>query len=424
MAEERRVVEAPEREEKVDLSKAVPHLAERQIVKGTVVRVDTEGVLVDVGAKSEGIIPTKEMSKPGAADEVSVGDRIDVMVLRTEGEEGNIILSKRRADVEMAWRRIQDALHSGKVLHAMVVDKVKGGLVVDLGLRGFVPGSHVDLTQAKGRRFEWFVGQSIPLKVLEVDRGKGRAVLSHKQAVDDVRKKSKADLLATLQEGEVVEGAVKRLTDFGAFVDLGGADGLLPISEMSWTYIKHPSEVLRRNQHVKVQVLRVDREAGRISLGLKQILDDPWQSVSERIRSGDVVRGKVVRTVASGAFVRLGDLDAFVPISELAEKRVGKVEDVVKPGDAVEALVMEIRPDERRMTLSIRRMERDRERKRVRDVLKAQQDEGRVTIGDIAGALLQQAVARQTDGEPPAAPEAPGESETPDAAHGEEPPER
>jgi small subunit ribosomal protein S1 len=392
MGDERQTAEAPEREEKVDLSKAVPALAERQIVTGTVVRVDTEGVLVDVGAKSEGLIPAKEMSKPGTADEVSVGDRIDVMVLRTEGEEGNIILSKRRADVEMAWRRIHDALQAGTVLHAMVVDKVKGGLVVDLGLRGFVPGSHVDLTQAKGRRFEWFVGQSIPLRVLEVDRGKGRAVLSHKQAVEEVRKKSKVELLTTLQEGDVVEGTVKRLTDFGAFIDLGGADGLLPISEMSWTYIKHPSEVLRRNQHLRVQVLRVDQEAGRISLGLKQILDDPWQSISERHRSGDVVRGKVVRTVASGAFVRLGELDAFLPISELAEKRVAKVEDIVKPGDSIDALVMEIRPEERRMTLSIRRMERDRERKRVRDVLKAQEDEGRVTIGDIAGALLQQAV--------------------------------
>jgi len=409
MGDERQIVETPEREEKVDLAKAVPHLAERQIVKGTVVRVDTEGVLVDVGAKSEGIIPTKEMSKPGTADEVSVGDRIDVMVLRTEGEEGNIILSKRRADVEMAWRRIQDAQQSGTVLHAMVVDKVKGGLVVDLGLRGFVPGSHVDLTQAKGRRFEWFVGQSIPLKVLEVDRGKGRAVLSHKQAVEEVRRKSKAELLTTLHEGDVVEGTVKRLTDFGAFIDLGGADGLLPISEMSWTYIKHPSEVLRRNQHLRVQVLRVDQDAGRISLGLKQILDDPWQSVAERHRAGDIVHGKVVRTVASGAFVRLGELDAFLPISELSEKRVAKVEDVVKPGDAVEAQVMEIRADERRMTLSLRRMERDRERKRVRDVLKAQQDEGRVTIGDIAGALLQQAVGPRQEA-PPTPEAAPEES--------------
>ncbi|HET6948038.1 MAG TPA: S1 RNA-binding domain-containing protein [bacterium] len=386
-------------EDKVDLSKVVPQLAERQIVKGTVVRVDTEGVLVDVGAKSEGLIPSQEMSKPGAAAEVTVGDRIDVMVLRTEGDEGNLILSKRKADVEMAWRRVQDAQQAGTVLHAMVVDKVKGGLVVDLGLRGFVPGSHVDLTQAKGRRFEWFVGQSIPLKVLEVDRGKGRVVLSHRTAVDETRKKAKEDLLSALREGEIVEGTVKRLTDFGAFIDLGGADGLLPISEMSWTYIKHPSEVLRRNQHVRVQVLRVDQETSRISLGLKQILDDPWRSVQERHHPGDVVRGKVVRTVASGAFVRLGDLDAFLPISELADKRVAKVDDVVKAGDTVEAMVAEIRPDERRMTLSIRKMERDKERRRVREVLKAQEDEGRVTIGDIAGALLQQAVGPRTDGE-------------------------
>jgi len=399
MGEERHAVETAEREEKLDLSKAVPQLAERQIIQGTVVRVDTEGVLVDVGAKSEGLIPAQEMSKPGAAPDVNVGDRIDVMVLRTEGDEGNIILSKHRADVEMAWRRIQEAQEAGQVLHAMVVDKVKGGLVVDLGLRGFVPGSHVDLTQAKGRRFEWFVGQSIPLKVLEVDRGKGRAVLSHRLAVEDVRKKAKEDLFTSLREGHVVEGTVKRLTDFGAFIDIGGADGLLPISEMSWTYIKHPSEVLRRNQHLRVQVLRADRETGRISLGLKQILDDPWQSAQERFRSGDVVRGKIVRTVASGAFVRLGDLDAFIPISELAEKRTAKVEDVVKPGDAIEAMVAEIRPDERRMTLSIRKMERDKERRRVRDVLKAQEDEGRVTIGDIAGDLLQQAVSPRKNGE-------------------------
>lgn len=390
---------AEDHQERVDLSSAVPRLAERQIVTGTVVRVDTEGVLVDVGAKSEGLIPVTELARSGAAPEVSVGDRIDVMVLRSEGEEGSIILSKRRADVEMAWQRVADAQQAGKILHAMVVDKVKGGLVVDLGLRGFVPGSHVDLLQAKGRRFEWFVGQSIPLKVLEVDRGKGRVVLSHRLAVQEARAQARDALLGTLQEGQVVEGSVKRLTDFGAFIDLGGTDGLLPIGEMSWTYIKHPSEVLRRNQHVRVQVLRVDRSAGRISLGLKQILADPWQTVTERHRPGDVVRGKVVRTVPAGAFVRLDDLDAFLPIAELADKRVAKVDDVLKAGEAVEAMVAEIRPEERRMTLSIRKMERDKERRRVRDALKAQEDEGRVTIGDIAGALLQQAVGPPQDGE-------------------------
>jgi small subunit ribosomal protein S1 len=371
----------------------MPRIAERQIVQGTVVRVDTEGVLVDVGAKSEGLIPPNELSREGDASSPNVGDQIDVMVVRVEGDEGGILLSKRRADFEMAWRRVQEALQQARILHAMVVDKVKGGLVVDLGLRGFVPGSHVDLAQAKGRRFEWFVGQSIPLKVLEVDRGKGRVILSHRQAVEQERTRRKADLLTTLQEGMVVEGSVKRLTDFGAFIDLGGADGLLPISEMSWTYIKHPSEVIRRNQHLKLTVLRVDRDTSRISLGLKQILEDPWPRVRERFKVGDVVQGKIVRLVSSGAFVRLGELDAFIPVAELAEKRVTKVEDAAQVGAPVEALVTEIRPDERRMLLSVRKLERDRERKRVKDALRQQEEESRITIGDIAGALLQQAVA-------------------------------
>jgi len=378
-------------EDQPQLEQQIPDLSPRQIVQGIVVRVDTEGVLVDVGAKSEGLIPPTELGKQDQP-EVSVGERIDVMVISVEGDEGNLILSKRRADFEVAWRRVHDAKETGALLHAMVVDKVKGGLVVDLGMRGFVPGSHVDLTQAKGRRFEWFVGQSIPLKVIEVDRPKGRVILSHRQAVEEERHKRKADLLESLQEGQIVEGLVKRLTDFGAFVDLGGTDGLLPISEIAWTYIKHPSEVIRRNQQLRLLVLRVDRESGRISLGLKQILDDPWHKVRERYRVGEPVKGKVVRTVPSGAFVRLEDLDAFIPISELAERRVSKVDEVVKPGDTVEAVVMEIRPDERRMTLSIRRLERDVERKRVKEVLKSQDDGGRVTIGDLAGELLRQAV--------------------------------
>jgi len=380
-------------EDTVNLSEAIPQLAERQIIKGTVVRVDTEGVLVDVGAKSEGLVPTGELSRVGATPEaVSVGDSIDVMVMRVEGEDGNIILSKRRADFEAAWTRVQDAKERGTILHAMVVDKVKGGLVVDLGLRGFVPGSHTDLSQAKGRRFEWFVGQSIPLKVLEVDRPRGRVILSHRLAVEEERKARKRDLLASLAEGQVIEGTVKRITDFGAFIDLGGADGLLPISEMSWTYIKHPSEVIRRNQRLRVMVLKVDAATGRISVGLKEILPDPWVKATEEYRVGETVKGKVVRVVPSGVFVRLRDLDAFIPISELAEKRVSKIEDVVKPGEMVEAVVNEIRPDERRMIVSMRRVHRERERKQVKEYMEAQEQEGRVTIGDIAGALLRQAM--------------------------------
>src|SRR5207302_2659520 len=390
---------APQGED-MDISR-MPALAERQIVQGIVVRVDSDGVLVDVGAKSEGFISPKELSTRGDGTEaITVGDRIDVYVLKVEGDEGNILLSKKRADLALAWDRIQQAFRAGTILHAMVVDKVKGGLVVDLGLRGFVPGSHVDLSRAKGRQFESLVGQSIPLRVIEVDRPKGRVILSHKNAVTEERAKAREQLLASLEEGQVLEGIVRRLTDFGAFVDLGGIDGLLPISEMSWTYIKHPSEVVHRGQRLTVAVLRVDREAGRISLGLKHILPDPWQHVGGRYRSGQAVTGKVVRIVASGAFVRLDEVDAFIPISEAAEKRVQKVTDVLEVGQTVEALVTEIRPDERRMIVSLRRLARERERARVKDYISSQTEEGRVTIGDIAGELLRQVVTAPTASTP------------------------
>jgi 4-hydroxy-3-methylbut-2-enyl diphosphate reductase len=378
--------------DEIDLAR-VPALAERQIVQGTVVRVDSEGVLVDVGAKSEGFIPPKELSAQGETVEgLRVGDRIDVYVMKVEGDEGNILLSKKRADLALAWDRLQKAFEAGTILHAMVVDKVKGGLVVDLGLRGFVPGSHVDLSHAKGRRFEALVGQSIPLKVIELDRPKGRVILSHKNAITEERAEARTELLASLEEGQVREGIVRRLTDFGAFVDLGGVDALLPISEMSWTYIKHPSEVVRRGQHITVAVLRVDRAASRVSVGLKHILPDPWQHLGDAYRPGQTVTGKVARIVASGAFVRLPEVDAFIPISEVAEKRVQKVTDALDVGQTVEAVITEIRPEERRMVLSLKRLARERERARVKEYISTQGEEGRVTIGDIAGELLRQVV--------------------------------
>lgn len=392
-------------EERVDLDEAVPALKERAIVTGTVVRVDTEGVLVDVGAKSEGVIPARELSQSVPPEQqVAVGDRINVMVMRVDGEEGNIVLSKKRADAIQTWDRLEDAYRAGRVIHAMVVDKVKGGLVVDLGVRGFVPGSHVDLSQAKGRRFEALVGQSIALRIIELDRHKQRAILSHKQAIAEERGQRKAELLASLEEGQVREGVVRRLTDFGAFVDIGGVDALLPISEMSWTYIKHPSEVVRRGQHLQLGVLRVDRDTEKISLTLKQILPDPWAEVEQHYRVGDVVKGKITRIVQSGAFMRLRDLDAFIPISELAERRVGKVEDVVQAGETIEAQIVEIRPEERRMIASLRRLARDRERSQVREFIKQQDEGGRATLGDIAGDVLRQArAAVESRGEEPRA---------------------
>lgn len=378
--------------EEVSMESAFPELQERQIVRGTVVRVDSEGVLVDVGAKSEGLIPVREFRPGESPTDLRVGEQIDVYVMRVEQEEGNILLSKKRADVQRAWERLETALRDGQILHAMVVDRVKGGVVVDVGLRGFVPGSHIDLTRVKGRRFENLVGESVPLKVIEIDRERNRVILSHKQAVEEERARRREELFQTLREGDEVEGVVRRITDFGAFVDLGGVDALLPISEMAWTYIKHPSEVVRRGQTLRLRVIRVDPAAGKISLSLKQVLPDPWVDIRSRYREGDVVRGKVVRLAASGAFVRLKDVDAFLPLSELAERRGQKVEELVQVGSTVEAVVTEIKPEDRRMVVSVRRLRQQREREELAQYQQAQERSSAFTIGAVAGDLLRQAV--------------------------------
>ncbi len=385
MAEDRRT----ERLDEATVEHAIPVVQEHSIVRGTVVRIDSEGVLVDIGAKSEGLIPPRELREEDAG-RLQVGAEIDVYVMKVDQEEGGILLSKRRADALRAWERVETAHREGQILHAMVVDRVKGGLVVDLGLRGFVPGSHVDLSQVKGRRLENLVGESIPLKVIEVDRERNRVILSHRQAVEEERARAREELFQTLREGDEREGVVRRIADFGAFVDIGGVDALLPISEISWTYIKHPSEVLRRGQRIRVRVIKVDPQVGKISLSLKQVLPDPWVDVPSRYRVGGVVRGKVVRLAPSGAFVRLGDVDAFLPASEIAERRVPKVEEVLQPGQPVEAMIIELRPEQRRMVLSVRRLQRERERQQLTEYQQAHS--GRVTIGDVAGDLLRQAI--------------------------------
>lgn len=396
MAEERQA----ERSDEITMESAVPRVEERSIVRGTVVRIDSEGVLVDIGAKSEGLIPPRELQQGESPEDLQVGSEIDVYVMKVEPEEGNILLSKRRADAVRAWERIEAAYREGRVIHAMVVDRVKGGLVVDVGLRGFVPGSHIDLSRVRGRRFENLVGESIPLKVIELDRERSRVILSHRQAVEQERARMREELFATLREGDEREGVVRRIVDFGAFVDIGGVDALLPISEISWTYIKHPSEVLRRGQHLRVRVIKIDPQAGKISLSLKQVLPDPWEDITERYRVGDVVRGKVVRIAPSGAFVRLGDVDAFLPLSEVAERRGQKMEDLLQVGQQVEAVVIELRPEDRRMVLSVRRLARERERQQLAEYTQAQLSGGRVTIGDVAGDVLRQVIRGRDDRRP------------------------
>lgn len=332
-----------------------------QVVTGTVVKIDAREsvVLVDIGAKSEGVIRFNELSREpftNAEDVVKIDEQIEVLVLDPEGRDGNILLSKKRADFEKTWDRLQEAMTDGRSVTAMVSERVKGGLVVDLGVRGFVPASHVG--NGKLKNLDKFVGQSIPLKVLEVDRNGRKVVLSHRLATEEEREQQKASTIGALTEGQVRTGVVRRVTDYGAFVDLGGIDGLLHVSEMSWTRIKHPSDVVKVGQEVQVIVLKLSLDQGRVSLGMRQILPDPWEAVAEKYKVNDTVEGEVTRLVPFGAFVLLeGGIEGIIPNSELAHRRIAKPGDVVEVGQKVEVKVIDVRPEERRLTLSLRALQ-------------------------------------------------------------------
>jgi predicted RNA-binding protein with RPS1 domain len=364
-------------------SSTFPSLHEGDVVQGVVVHIDREGVLVDVGTKSEGIIRRNELSRDTsipAEEIVKVGERIDVYVMEAENQDGNLILSKKRADFEKAWEKVQEAKDENRTLFAMVTDRVKGGLVVDLGIRGFVPASHVGNGSMKNN-LERYVGQSIPLKVIEVDKERRKVVLSNKLAADEERVAKKAETVSSLQVNQTRHGVVRRLTNYGAFIDLGGIDGLLHISEMSWTRIAHPQEVLREGQELDVVVLKMDLEAGRVSLGLRQILPDPWTGIDTRYAVGDVITGSVSRIVPFGAFVQVeGGVEGIIP-------KGGKSGPNLTQGQEVEVKIVDMRPEERKMTLSLRSAKQEEEpkpaRREAEETAPARvEEEPRFTIGD------------------------------------------
>ena len=332
---------------------------------------------------------TRDLSKE-PEEVVSVGEKIKVYVVETESRDGGPVLSKKRADFENAWDKVDKAFADGEVIKAMVMDRVKGGLVVDLGIRGFVPASHVQ--SGKLKNLEKFVGQSMPFKVIEVDRERRKVVLSNRLAVEEERDVMKAETVKTLGEGQIRDGIVRRLTDYGAFIDLGGVDGLLHISEMSWTRINHPSEVVRVGQKIQVVVLKLNLEQGRVSLGLRQILPDPWEEVKRLYSVGDTFKGKISRLVPFGAFVQVeGGIEGIIPNSELAHRRVNNPEDVVSVGQEVEVKVIDLRPDERRLTLSMRALMAQKERERDESEYRGfnqNKPESKTTIGDLIGEQL------------------------------------
>src|SRR4249919_2938316 len=342
-----------------DYDSAFPEINEGEVVHGTVVRVDKDEVLVDIGYKSEGVIPVAELTirrSVNPADEVGVGEEIDALVLTKEDAEGRLILSKKRARFELAWKRIEAAAESGEPVTGKVIEVVKGGLILDLGVRGFLPASLVDIRRVQD--LDEFMGQELQSKVIELNRSRNNVVLSRRAVLEEERKEQRQAILERLQPGLVIEGQISNIVDFGAFVDLDGMDGLIHISELSWSHVNHPSEVLEIGQDVKVKVLDIDRERQRISLGLKQTQTDPWQEVLDQYHEGDEVEGRVAKVVTFGAFVEiLPGVEGLVHISELAQHHVENPREVVSQGDAVNVRILEIDGERRRLSLSLKRVE-------------------------------------------------------------------
>ena len=332
---------------------------EGDVVNGKVVRIDKDEVLVDIGYKSEGVIPSNELSirkSVDPADEVELGEEVDALVLTKEDAEGRLILSKKRARFEKAWRRIEAAAESGEPVEGSVIEVVKGGLILDLGVRGFLPASLVDIRRV--HNLDEFMGQTLECKVIELNRSRNNVVLSRRAVLEEERKEVREQILGRLQPGQVVEGKISNIVDFGAFVDLDGIDGLIHISELSWSHVNHPSEVVSIGDTVRIKVLDIDRDRQRISLGLKQTQEDPWQRVISTHRSGDVLEGTVTKVVAFGAFVEiLPGVEGLVHISELADHHVESPSEVVEPGAKLNVKILEIDEERRRLSLSIKRVE-------------------------------------------------------------------
>ncbi len=334
-------------------------IEEGEVVTGHVVRIDKDEVLVDIGYKSEGVIPANELSIRKAVDphdEVHLGEEVDAIVLTKEDQDGRLIMSKKRARFEKAWRRIETAAESGEPVEGTVIEVVKGGLIIDLGVRGFLPASLVDIRRVPN--LDEYMGTKIETKVIELNRSRNNVVLSRRAVLEEERKEVRQQILDRLQPGLVVEGQISNIVDFGAFVDLDGIDGLIHISELSWSHVNHPSEILNIGDTVKVKVLDIDRDRQRISLGLKQTQEDPWQRIMDTYNVGDELAGKVTKVVTFGAFVEILDgVEGLVHISELAPHHVESPREIVHPGDDIRVKILEIDSERRRLSLSAKRVE-------------------------------------------------------------------
>ncbi|HLS88510.1 MAG TPA: 30S ribosomal protein S1 [Sphingobacteriaceae bacterium] len=332
------------------------------VLKGTVIQVRDDHLLVDVGINADGVVPLSELTlgpRQKPADGFQEGQEIYVQVLSIDDRDGvALLVSERRARAQRAWQVLEEALNEKTIITAPVVEEVKGGLVVDVGVRAFMPASHVDRGYVSD--LSQYVGKNVRARVIELDKSKNRVILSQRVVLEEEHQKQRSETWANLEEGQIRTGVVKGLTDFGAFIDLGGVDGLLHVSEMAWGRVEHPRDVVQEGQEIQVMVLKVDRERERVSLGLKQVLPDPWIGIEERYTEGAIVQGRVERIAPFGAFVQVEPgVEGLVHISQMADHRVSSADEVVKEGDVVHVKILKLQPEERRISLSLREARRD-----------------------------------------------------------------
>jgi len=357
------------------------------IVTGTVVKIEEKQVFVDIGQKQEGIIPISELSNlhvENPKDVVEDGQQLELMVKKIEDE--NVILSKRMVDAEKAWEDLQQKLENGEKFDTQVKEVVKGGLVVDVGLRGFIPASLVETYYVDD--FSDYINKTLTVKVVDLNREQNRVILSHRAVVEEEQEKKKKELLQSLEVGQVVDGTVQRITDFGAFVDIGGVDGLVHISELSHTHVDKVSDVLEEGQEIKVEILSVDEENERISLSYKNTLPGPWEGIEERIKPGDVVEGTVKRIVDFGAFVEIEEgVEGLLHISQIANRHIKTPDEVLDIDQKIKAKVLSVSEKDERIALSMKQLEQEKEKEELKAYELPKESTG-FSISDIVGEEL------------------------------------
>ncbi|WP_138492974.1 30S ribosomal protein S1 [Paenibacillus pinistramenti] len=328
-------------------------------VKGTIVKVEDNQAYVSLGYKYDGIIPIRELSSvhlDSAGEVVQVGQEVEAKVVSINDEKESLVLSKRAIDSENAWDELQAKFDSSETFEVVVADVVKGGIVADVGVRGFIPASMVERHFVED--FSDYKGRTLRVKVKELDRENNKVILSQKDVLEEEFEANKHKVMAELQEGSVIEGTVQRLTDFGAFVDVGGVDGLVHVSEIAWNHVNKPADVLSEGDQVKVKVLKVDPEKGKISLSIKAAAPGPWETAADQFKSGDIVSGQVKRLAPFGAFVEIAPgVEGLVHISQISHKHIGTPHEVLKEGQDVQVKILEVNPSEKRVSLSIKETE-------------------------------------------------------------------